>query len=165
MCRRVWIYSSLFNQDPVGEHLGCFQFFSFIKNIQLALGNFLLKKILPCFIYLLFAHIYLFGCVGSSRASHKLWWSGFRAQELRGCSPWGSLFPGTRGLSVTTRGLLFVGLRCMGFSLRWNLLLPSPGSRRAGSVVVAHRLIWPKARGIFSDQGSIQCPLHRQVDS
>ena len=73
MCRRVWIYSSLFNQDPVGEHLGCFQFFSFIKNIQLALGNFLLKKILPCFIYLLFAHIYLFGCVGSSRASHKLW--------------------------------------------------------------------------------------------
>ena len=34
-----------------------------------------------------------------------------------------------------------------------------------GSVVVAHGLCYSRARGIFPDQGSSLCLLHRQVDS
>ena len=37
-------------------------------------------------------------------------------------------------------GCLGSSLRCVGFSLWWLLLLWSTGSRRAVSVVVAHRL-------------------------
>ena len=33
------------------------------------------------------------------------------------------------------------------------------------SVVVAHRLSFPVACGIFLDQGSNPCPLHWQMDS
>ena len=39
-------------------------------------------------------------------------------------------------LVVASRGCSL--LRCTGFSLRWLLLLRSTGSRRVGSVVVAH---------------------------
>ena len=55
--------------------------------------------------------------------------------------------------------------RCAGLSLSWPLLLRSAGSRRAGSVVVAHGPICSAACGIFPDQGSNPCPLHRQADS
>ena len=48
---------------------------------------------------------------------------------------------------------------CRGLSLR------STGSRRAGSVVVAHRPSCSTACGILPDQGSNLCPLHRQADS
>ena len=41
----------------------------------------------------------------------------------------------------------------------------STGSRRAGSVVVAHRLSCSAAFGIFPDQGPNPCPLHWQADS
>ena len=56
-------------------------------------------------------------------------------------------------------------MRCVGFSLRWLLLLRSTGSRCVGSVVVAHRLSCSAACGIFPDQGSKPCPLHWQADS
>ena len=55
--------------------------------------------------------------------------------------------------------------RCAGLSLSRPLLLRGTGSRRAGSVAVAH---WPSrsaACGIFPDQGSNPCPLHQQADS
>ncbi|KAJ8784007.1 hypothetical protein J1605_009050 [Eschrichtius robustus] len=39
------------------------------------------------------------------------------------------------------------------------------GSRRAGSVIVAHGPSCSPARGIFPDQGSNLCPLHWQADS
>ena len=39
------------------------------------------------------------------------------------------------------------------------------GSRRAGSVVVAHGLSCSTACGIFPDQGSNPCPVHWQADS
>ena len=45
------------------------------------------------------------------------------------------------------------------------LLLRSTGSRRAGSVIVAHRPSCPAACGTFPDQGSNPCPLHWQADS
>ena len=55
--------------------------------------------------------------------------------------------------------------RCAGLSLSRPLLLRSTGSRRAGSVVVAHGPSCSAACGIFWDQGSNPCPLHWQVDS
>ena len=45
------------------------------------------------------------------------------------------------------------------------LLLWSTGSRRAGSVVVAHGPSCSAACGVFPDQGSNPCPLHWQEDS
>ena len=50
-------------------------------------------------------------------------------------------------------------------AVRRPLPLQSTGSRRAGSVVVAHGLSCSTACGIFPDQGSNPCPLHWQADS
>ena len=50
--------------------------------------------------------------------------------------------------------------RCVGLSLSRSLLLRSTGSRRAGSVVVAHGPSCSTACGIFPDQGSNPCLLH-----
>ena len=55
--------------------------------------------------------------------------------------------------------------RCTGLSLLRPLLLWSTGSRRAGSVVVAHKPGCSVACGIFPDQGLNPCPLHWQADS
>ena len=55
--------------------------------------------------------------------------------------------------------------RCVGLSLSRPLLLRSTSSRRAGSVVVAHRPSCSAACGIFPDQGSNPCPLRWQADS
>ena len=49
--------------------------------------------------------------------------------------------------------------RCAGFSLSRPLPLWSTGSRRAGSVVVAHGPSCSAACGIFPDRGSNPCPL------
>ena len=53
----------------------------------------------------------------------------------------------------------------MGVSLSRPLLLRSTGSRRAGSVIVAHGPSCSTACAIFPDQGSNPCPLHWQADS
>ena len=50
-------------------------------------------------------------------------------------------------------------------SLSRPLLLRSTGSRRAGSVIVAHGPSCSAACGILPDQGSNPCPLHWQADS
>ena len=55
--------------------------------------------------------------------------------------------------------------RCAGLSLSRPLLLRSTGSRRAGSVVVAHGPSCSAACGMFPDQGSNPCSLHWQADS
>ena len=55
--------------------------------------------------------------------------------------------------------------RCAGLSLFRPLLLRSTGSRRTGSVIVAHRPSRSAAYGIFPDQGPNPCPLHWQADS
>ena len=49
---------------------------------------------------------------------------------------------------------------CTGLSLSRPLLSRSIGSRRAGSVVVAHGPSCSVACGIFPDQVSNPCPLH-----
>ena len=55
----------------------------------------------------------------------------------------------------------YSSLRCAGFSLRWLLLLQSTGSRRAGSVVVAHA---PRHVGSSRtrDQSRVPC-IGRQI--
>ena len=65
-----------------------------------------------------------------------------------------------RGLSLVAASGGHSSLRCAGLSLS-----RSTGSRRAGSVVVAHGPSCSAACGIFPDQGSNPCPLHLQADS
>ena len=75
------------------------------------------------------------------------------------------VFVSVRGLSLVVASGGHSSLRCAGLSLSRPLLLRSPGSRCAGSVVVAHGPICSVACGIFPDQGSNPCPLHWQADS
>ena len=70
-----------------------------------------------------------------------------------------------RGLSLAVASGGHSSSRCAGLSLSQPLLLRSTGSRRAGSVVVAHGPSCSVACGIFPDQGSNPCPLHWQADS
>ena len=75
------------------------------------------------------------------------------------------VFVSVRGLSLVAASGGHSSSRCAGLPLSRPLLLQSTGSRRAGSVVVAH---WPSrsaACGILPDQGSNPCPLHWQADS
>ena len=55
--------------------------------------------------------------------------------------------------------------RCAGLSLLRPLPLWSSGSRRTGSVIVAHGPSRSAACDILPDQGSNPCPLHWQADS
>ena len=70
-----------------------------------------------------------------------------------------------RGLSPVAASGGHYSSRCAGLSLSQPLPLRSTGSRRAGSVVVAHGPSCSAACGIFPDQGSNPCPLHWQTDS
>ena len=65
--------------------------------------------------------------------------------------------------SCGERGPLFIAVR--GPLTIMASLVGSTGSRRAGSVVVAHGPSHSAACGIFPDQGSNPCPLHWQADS
>ena len=69
------------------------------------------------------------------------------------------------GLSLVAASGGHSSSRCAGLSLPRLLLLRSTGSRRAGSVVVAHRPSCSTACGVFPDQGSNPCPPHWQADS
>ena len=75
------------------------------------------------------------------------------------------VFVSVRGLSLVVASGGHSSSRCTGLSLSWPLLLWSTGSRRTGSVVVAHGPSCSAACGIFPDQGSNPCPLHWQADS
>ena len=75
------------------------------------------------------------------------------------------VFVSVRGLSLVAASGGHSSSRRAGLSLSWSLLLGSTGSRRAGSVVVAHGLSCSAACGIFPDQGPNPCPLHWQADS
>ena len=75
------------------------------------------------------------------------------------------VFFSVRGLSPVAASGGHSSLRCTGLSLSRPLLLRSTGSRRAGSVIVAHGPSCSTACGIFPDQGSNPCPLHWQADS
>ena len=65
--------------------------------------------------------------------------------------------------SRSKRGPLFIAMR--GPLTIAAPPLQSPGSRRAGSAIVAHGPSCSAACGIFPDQSSNPCPLHWQADS
>ena len=75
------------------------------------------------------------------------------------------VFVSVRGLPPAAASGGHSSSRCAGLSPSRPLLLQSTGSRRAGSVVVAHEPSCSAACGIFPDQGSNPCPLHWQADS
>ena len=79
------------------------------------------------------------------------------------CLCW--VFVSVRGLSLVAASGGHSSSQCTGLSLSWPLLFRSTGSRRAGSVIVAHGPSRSAACGIFPDQGSNPCPLHWQADS
>ena len=70
-----------------------------------------------------------------------------------------------RGLSLVAASGGHSSPRCAGLSLSRPLLLRSPSSRRAGSVIVAHGPGCSAACGILPDQGPNLRPLHWQADS
>ena len=75
------------------------------------------------------------------------------------------VFVSVRGLPLAAASGGHSSSWCAGLSLSRPHLLRSTGSRRAGSVVVAHGPSCSVACGILPDQGSNPCPLHWQVDS
>ena len=96
----------------------------------------MLRSLLPTFFFLIF--IYLWLC-------------------------W--VFVSVRGLSLVVASGGHSSSQCAGLPLTRTLLLRSTGSRRAGSVIVAHGPSCSAAYGILPDQGSNPCPLHWQADS
>ena len=75
------------------------------------------------------------------------------------------VFVSVRGLSLVVASGGHSSSRCRGHSSSRPLLLRSTGSRRAGSVNVAHGPSCSAACGVFPDQGSNPCPPHWQADS
>ena len=75
------------------------------------------------------------------------------------------VFVSVRGLSLVAASGGHSSLQCVGLSLSRPLLLQNTGSRRAGSVIVAHGPSCSAACGMLPDQGSNPCPLHWQADS
>ena len=75
------------------------------------------------------------------------------------------VFVSVQGLSLVVASGGRSSSRCADLSLSQPLLLRSTGSRRAGSVAVAHGPSCSAACGIFPDHGSNPCPLHWQADS
>ena len=75
------------------------------------------------------------------------------------------VFVSMRRLSLVAASGGHSSSRCAGLSLSRPLPFWSTGSRRAGSVVVAHEPSCSAACGNFPDQGSNPCPLHWQADS
>ena len=70
-----------------------------------------------------------------------------------------------RGLSLVVASGVCSSSRCTSLSLSRPLPSRSTGSRRAGSVIVAHGPSCSAACGIFPDQGSNPCALHWQAAS
>ena len=74
------------------------------------------------------------------------------------------VFVTVRVLSLVVASGRHSSSQCVGLSLSRPLLLRSTGSRRAGSVVVAHGPSCSAACGILPDQGSNPCPwFGRQI--
>ena len=113
----------------------------FLHLLRLSYGLFFIYFIfLMIFLsaYILFIYVCMYGCVGSS----------FLCE--------GFLQPWQAGAT------LHRGVRA---SHHHGLSVTSTGSRRAGSVIVAHGPSCSAACGILPDQGSNPRPLHWQADS
>ena len=144
MSRRFWII--MFSLSFVSRYFLISSVIHWLfSNVLFSLHVFFLRFsffVISFFFFLgkdyLFIYLFIFGCVGSS----------FRA-----------------GLSLVAASRGHSSSRCTGLSLSPPLLLRGTGSRRTGSVAVAHGPSCSAACGIFPDQGSNPCPLHWQADS
>ena len=68
------------------------------------------------------------------------------------------VFVSVQGLSLVVASGGHSSSRCVGLSLLWPLLLQSTGSRRAGSVVVAHGLVAPRHMGSSQTRARTHVP-------
>ena len=75
------------------------------------------------------------------------------------------IFVAAQGLSLVAASGGYSPVSVHGLLIEVASLLQGTGSRHTGSVVVAHWLSCPAAYGIFPDQGSNWCSLHRQAGS
>ena len=107
------------------------------------------------YVYLFFSFfifsLFIFGCIGS-----LLLCTGFRQLGRAGATlRCGVQASHCNGFS-----------RCRAQALGvWASVAVARGLSSTGSVVVVHRLSCSTACGIFPDQGSNPCPLHRQAGS
>ena len=62
-------------------------------------------------------------------------------------------------LSLVVANGGYSSLQCLGFSMRWLVLLWNTGSRCTSSVVVVHGLRYSSVYGIFTDQ-ALGTPYH-----
>ena len=99
---------------------------------------FLLFHRLSFFFFKYFIYLFIYGCVGSSFLCEGF----LQLRQVGATLHRGAQASHYRGLS-----------------------LQSTGSRRAGSVAVAHGPSRSAACGIFPDKGWNPCPLHWQADS
>ena len=138
-------------------------FFSFVFLVVFLVC--FLFLILPSVIFLLKNFLYFFFCY----FSYEIFFFNFLFIYLFiylfifGGLCW--VFVSVRGLSPVAASGGHSSSWCAGLSLSRPLLLRSTGSRRAGSVAVAHGPSRSAARGILPDQGPNPRPLHRQADS
>ena len=117
--------------------LDSWKFYSFNKYLSSPRNIFFFKGI-PLFLLFIYLFIYFWLC-------------------------W--VFVSVRGLSPAAACGGYSSSRCAGLSPPRPVLPRSTGSRRAGSVVMAHGPSRSAARGILPDQGSNPRPLHWQADS
>ena len=136
----VWLDHSLFIPSSIDGHSGGFHLSATVNNAVWTekQNKCFLSVYFLCFFLKIYLFIYFWRC-------------------------W--VFVSVRGLSLVAASGVHSSSWCAGLSLSRPFLLRSTGSRRAGSVVVAHGPTCSAACGIFPDQGSNLCPLHRQADS
>ena len=150
------MYHIFFNHSSVDGHLGCFHVLAIVNSTAMHVS-----------FWTMFSSGYMpqsgiAGSYGSSIFSFFLFFFKFYL-FIYFWLCW--VFVAVRGLSPVAASGGHSSSRCAGLSLSRPLPLRSTGSRRSGSVVVAHGLSCSAACGIFPDQGTNPCPLHWQADS
>ena len=110
-------------------------------------------------------HVFI-GCAGSLLL-HGFFSGCSKRELLSSCSVQASLLLHCTDFSLWWLLLWSIGSRVLG--LQWLQLKGSVVAVHSlwstGSIVVAHGLSCSAACGVLPDQGSIPCPLDRQVDS
>ena len=160
------------NFEPLFMYILAIHTFSFVKWLFKIFGNFLLGCLSSCY-WLAWVLLYILHASSLSDicfANIFSLWLAFSYSFFKFiylfiylCLCW--VFVSVWGLPLVAASGGHSSSRCAGLSLSQPLLLRSTGSRRAGSVIVAHRPSCSVACGIFPDQGSNPCLLHWQADS